>query len=362
MSNDWFRFKQFTVRQSGSAMKVGTDGVLLGAWSRIDPRHRRYLDIGTGTGLIALMIAQRVTASTAAGNIDVAYPEPENATTLHPLDCVADGETMSVEVPMSERHVSASLEASDSSLTCGCASLFSAGIRSADVRIDAVEIDGVSAHQAACNVAESPWSGLIHVYEEDIREFASGGGSCTEPTKREETHVALADVSCGIELAPCQEADGRLANVSCGMELVGEAYGSGKYDHILSNPPWFVDSLHSPHQGRTTARHASSLPYAALIECVGKLLSRGGVFSTILPAENGDSFVSMASEAGLELIRRTAVSTISGYPPKRLLLEFAFGVEGMLCPVEESLSIETGTPGCFTEEYRKLTRDFYLKF
>lgn len=56
MSNDFFQFKQFIVRQDSCAMKVGTDGTLLGAWAR---GGERILDIGTGTGLIALMMAQR---------------------------------------------------------------------------------------------------------------------------------------------------------------------------------------------------------------------------------------------------------------------------------------------------------------
>ncbi len=57
MSNDIFRFKQFSVRHNRCAMKVGTDGVLLGAWGSVE--GKRILDIGTGTGLIALMAAQR---------------------------------------------------------------------------------------------------------------------------------------------------------------------------------------------------------------------------------------------------------------------------------------------------------------
>lgn len=55
-----FQFKQFTIHQDRTAMKVGTDGVLLGAWAPIAPNASRLLDIGTGTGLIALMIAQRL--------------------------------------------------------------------------------------------------------------------------------------------------------------------------------------------------------------------------------------------------------------------------------------------------------------
>ena len=53
-----FRFKQFTIRQDRCAMKVGTDGVLLGAWAAVDGK-KQLLDVGTGTGLIALMMAQR---------------------------------------------------------------------------------------------------------------------------------------------------------------------------------------------------------------------------------------------------------------------------------------------------------------
>ena len=56
MSNNYFRFKQFTVEHTRCAMKVGTDGVLLGAWAR---GGDTILDIGTGSGLIALFMAQR---------------------------------------------------------------------------------------------------------------------------------------------------------------------------------------------------------------------------------------------------------------------------------------------------------------
>lgn len=61
MSNDYFRFKQFVVHQSNAAMKVGTDGCLLGALAE---GGEHILDIGTGTGVVALMMAQRNPAAT----------------------------------------------------------------------------------------------------------------------------------------------------------------------------------------------------------------------------------------------------------------------------------------------------------
>jgi len=62
MSNKPFQFKEFSIQQDKTAMKVGTDGVLLGAWTQVNSEVFSVLDIGAGTGLIALMVAQKSNA------------------------------------------------------------------------------------------------------------------------------------------------------------------------------------------------------------------------------------------------------------------------------------------------------------
>lgn len=71
MSSDTFRFKQFSVKQSQSAMKVGTDGVILGAWVSLDDAPQNILDVGTGTGLIAMMMAQRAESALSIDAVEI---------------------------------------------------------------------------------------------------------------------------------------------------------------------------------------------------------------------------------------------------------------------------------------------------
>jgi tRNA1Val (adenine37-N6)-methyltransferase len=79
MSNSWFQFKQFRVDQDKCAMKVGTDGVLLGAWTPLND-VQSVVDLGSGTGLISLMIAQRSKARVTGieSDMDAAQQSAEN--------------------------------------------------------------------------------------------------------------------------------------------------------------------------------------------------------------------------------------------------------------------------------------------
>ena len=90
MANDFFQFKQFIVRQQHCAMKVGTDGTLLGSWASSPAGACRILDVGTGTGLIALMMAQRFPEAQVTG-IDI------------DTDAVGQASENALESPFKER-------------------------------------------------------------------------------------------------------------------------------------------------------------------------------------------------------------------------------------------------------------------
>ena len=237
MSGD-FRFKRFAIDQPRSAMKVGTDGVLLGAWARLEPSHRALLDVGCGTGLIALMAAQRTEEWGA--------------------------------------------------------------------KVVGVEIDAGAVEDARANVAASEWRDRVEVAEGPIQDYTP----------------------------------------------------EVQFDHILSNPPYFVGSLLSPNGARTMARHTTSLTFDDLATTAQRLLSPEGVLSLVLPTDAVGDMTLAAARRGLFLARRMDVSSKTGGKPLRSLLEYS----PKPCPTAYShLTIHT-PDGDYTEEYRALTRDFYLKF
>ncbi len=236
MANSWFQFKQFKVEQGKTAMKVGTDGVLLGAWANV-AGAASVLDVGTGTGLIALMLAQR----------------------------------------------------------------------SEDARIEAIDIDVHAVEQATENALQSPWPDRIAVSIADYNTFRVG----------EEVH----------------------------------------YDLIVSNPPYFKQSLKPSVKSRALARHDHMLSHEALIDSTVRLLNDTGRMCVILPYVEGSVFVALAASKGLFCTRKTNVYPTPGADIKRLLLEFT---KVHTKTIEDNLVIEENGRHLYSKEYLALTKEFYL--
>lgn len=110
-----FRFKRFTIRNDKAALKVGTDAVLLGAAMTVSPDDSTLLDIGTGTGVIALMVAQRLLGETLLGEL-------------------------------SHQKI-------------------------AETQVFAIDIDGPSAEEAAENFADSPWASALTAIHTSLAGF-----------------------------------------------------------------------------------------------------------------------------------------------------------------------------------------------
>jgi tRNA1Val (adenine37-N6)-methyltransferase len=236
MANPYFSFKQFTVYHDKCAMKVGIDGVLLGAWTDVE-NSNAILDIGTGTGLIALMLAQR-------GNGTV----------------------------------------------------------------EAIDIDPNAVLQAKENITNSPWADRIHVHETSLQQFAENS------TKR--------------------------------------------YDLIVSNPPYFVNSTKAPAENRSAARHTDTLSHEELIRNARILLKRTGRISIILPVIEGIKCIEYALQLGLYCTKHVTVFPKPTAAAKRLLLEFS------LIPVQNNaseLTIEALERHCYSTEFTALAKNFYLK-
>jgi tRNA1Val (adenine37-N6)-methyltransferase len=237
MRGKGFTFKQFHIDHSRCAMKVGTDGTLIGAWATLHS-DGQILDIGTGTGLIAIMAAQR----------------------------------------------------------------------SHEAHITAIDIDSECIEQARQNVAASPWPDRIEVVHSSLQDFAPA------------TH----------------------------------------FDTIISNPPYFVSSLRSPDAARSIARHTDTLSFDDLTRGVCRLLSPEGHFALILPPPEMERFRS-AARGKLFIKRCCEVWSTPTSGAKRIMAEFSSDPTTSNVATEK-LIIEDGGPQCYSEEYRSLTRDFYLKF
>jgi tRNA1Val (adenine37-N6)-methyltransferase len=238
MPNTSFAFKQFIIKQDKCAMKVGTDAVLLGAW--ILPNGSKHiLDIGTGTGVISLMLAQKSVA-----------------------------------------------------------------------HIDAIDIDENACLQATQNVQESKFAHRVTVSHISLQDYAK-----TEDKK---------------------------------------------YDLIVTNPPYFEQSLKSSDEQRSQARHADVLPFEELLDGVIKLLSEKGKFCLILPTLEAEKFRALAEKRGLHLSKLLRVkSRTDKHTDKRHLMQFEIKPSEFS---EKSIAIEEEVRHQYTDDYKELTRDYYTNF
>ena len=130
-------------------------------------------------------------------------------------------------------------------------------------------------------------------------------------------------------------------------------------DVIVSNPPYFVDSLKCPDQKRNTARHTDTLTLEDLLQDSRKLLAPQGRIALILPYDQKERLTDCIRTQNLFLSKETSVIPVPGAEPKRLLAELT--AEPPVFPTFSSqLTIEIARHQ-YTDEYVSLTKDFYLK-
>ena len=234
MKRTTFSFRQFSIVQSETVHKVGTDGVLLGSWADVQEAGK-ILDIGTGTGLIALMAAQRTNPECSITGIDA----DEDATDL-----------------------------------------------------------------AKLNFSHSPWASRLTIETVRLQDF----------------------------------------------------HDDRAYDHILTNPPFFMNSLAPPDPKRKIQRHTDELTFEELVNAITGLLKADGRWSVILPVSESKILERLTATHGLFLHRETFVKPKMSTVSNRRLMEFRL-TPGELTQSEMILMDEAGKR---YPQYAELTKTFYL--
>jgi tRNA1Val (adenine37-N6)-methyltransferase len=131
------------------------------------------------------------------------------------------------------------------------------------------------------------------------------------------------------------------------------------FDTVITNPPFYIDSLPNPDAGKAIARHSLSLKHRELLEAALRLMTASGTLQLVLPVSEAAIFIEMAASLGLYCQRKLIVKPTPAIPPSRLLMTLDRN-QGI---VEEStLIIEKEGRHHYSDEYVSLTKDFYLKF
>lgn len=233
-----FKFKQFDVDQAGCAMKINTDGVLLGALTQAD-NAIRILDIGTGTGVMALMLAQK-------------FP---------------------------------------------------------DAVIDAVEIDTVAAETAGRNFENSTFSNRLKIY-------------------------------------------------LTGFELYFEIYSDKQYDLIVSNPPFYINSLKASVSNINLAKHADNDFFDGLIKAVSTHLTADGSCWLILPIQTSVLVKALALQHGLNLQKTINIYSFADVDAHREII--VLGRNKTKSETESFVIYDS--PKVYTKQYQDSLMDFFTIF
>ena len=273
-----FRFKRFSVLNEQSAMKVNTDGVLLGAAVSLGVPASDYL-------------RAVVPAPEGFPVVDVALQPARSEGSPEPYPC-AGGPLRCLDIGTGTGTIALMLAQRLSDL-------------GQPFRIDAIDIDVPSAEEAGANFSRSPWADSLAVFRTPLQTF--------EPT--------------------------------------------GPYDLIVSNPPYYDDSLRNPDPRKADARHTESLSYADVFAFASLHLAPGGRVALVLPSEAERPLLRSARSSGLPPARLLRISTASGKPPRRIIAEFLKS-ESPLPLREQSRTIMQ--EGRYTGEYTALLQDFYI--
>ncbi|MDD0823306.1 methyltransferase [Mannheimia sp. AT1] len=231
-----FQFKQFFIQHDKCAMKVNTDGILLGAVVHIQ-NCKHILDLGTGSGLVAIMLAQRT---------------------------------------------------------------------SENCEITGLELEPNAYLQAVENVKNSAWARQISILQGDVMQQ-------TFPPK---------------------------------------------FDLIVSNPPYFEDSLASKTQERDLARSVTLHTHFDWLKQAQHWLSENGRITMILPSEAAKKLISQSSQVGLYCIEKWQILTKVGKMPKRMIVSFSS--QELECQYKELVIYNEHNQ--YTDEFKQLTQAFYLNF